>query len=897
MSFSRYFRRRRWDQERSRELEAYLELETTNNIARGMSPEESRYAARKKLGNPTLIREEIYHMNTLQFIETLWQDLRYGARLLRLNLGFTVVAVASLALGIGANTAIFQLLDAVRLRALPVKNPQELATVQIANFHGSCCSFNTRYSHFTYAQWEQIRDHQQAFSGIMAWSSYLFNLSVGGETRYAEVLMVSGDFFGVLGVPPALGRVLTPADDHHGCGSPGAVISDAFWHREYGADPSVVGKKLTVSGYPFEVVGVTPPGFFGVEVGRGFDVSIPLCGEAIVQGEYSVINKQWGWWLASMGRLKPGWTLARATAHLNSISPGIFQTTLPSNFKGETAEDYLGFKLAALPGDSGFSRLRTEYSDSLVLLLAISGLVLLIACANLANLMLARSSAREREVAVRLAVGASRTRLIRQFLSESLLLAGLGAIAGAVLASNLSRFLVSFLTTPLGPTFVDLAPDWRVLAFTAGLAILTCVLFGLTPALRVTLTAPGAVMKASSRGLTAGRERFGLRRMLVISQVALSLVLLVGALLFVRSFRNLITIDAGFRQSGILEVDLDLMRLKIPMERRLAVKRELITRIQGIPGVDGAAQVTIVPLSGSSWNQGIVIGQELKKSSFLTGITPGYFRTMQIPMMAGRDFDSHDTVASPRVAIVNQAFAQKYLGGTNPIGKTFQLEHGAGERNDSPTFEIVGEVKDSKYLDIKENFPAIAYFSEDQNREPDLFAAVLVRSNAPLTALISAVKRTVQEFNPDAGFDFKVFQTQIQESLLRERLMATLSGFFGFLAVLLATIGLYGVISYTVARRRNEIGIRMALGADRREVVRLVLREAVMLVAIGLAAGTIVALASATAATSMLYGLKPHDPATLILAICALAVVAGAASYLPARRAAALDPMTALREE
>jgi predicted permease len=353
-------------------------------------------------------------------------------------------------------------------------------------------------------------------------------------------------------------------------------------------------------------------------------------------------------------------------------------------------------------------------------------------------------------------------------------------------------------------------------------------------------------------------------------------------------------IDAGFRQSGILEVDLDLTRQKIPIERRWPVKRELIARMQSIPGVDGAAHTTIVPLSGSGWSQAVVIGQELRDPSLLTSVSPGYFHTMQIQIVAGRDFDFHDTLASPRVAVVNQAFARQYFSGLNPIGKTFRLKSGAGEKAD-PAFEIIGEVKDSKYLDIKESFVPIAYFSEDQDREPDSYAAILVRSNAPLATLISALKRTIREFSPDVGFDFKVFQAQIQESLLRERLMATLSGFFGLLAVVLATIGLYGVISYTAARRRNEIGIRMALGAGRREVIGLILREAGMLVAIGLAVGTMVALATATAATSMLYGLKPHDPTTLILAIAVLAVVAAFASYVPARRAASMDPMETLR--
>jgi putative ABC transport system permease protein len=824
----------------------------------------------------------------------LLQDIRHGLRLLLLNPGFALVAILSLALGIGANTAIFQLLDAVRLRSLPVQHPEQLAIVKIGNRDNASGSFSSRYSHVTNPQWEQIRAQQQGFSGIFAWSPEQMNLARGGEIRMANVLWVSGDFFDVLGVKPEVGRLLNATDDRRGC-SGAAVVSDAFWRREYGASPAALQKPLNLDGHPFDIVGVTPAQFFGVEVGRTFDIAIPLCVDPILRGEYARQDGRSDWWLALMGRLKPGWTLERATAQLDAISPALFQATLPQRFQADDAKYYLAYKLKAFPAENGFSELRSDYSNPLWMLLAIAGLVLLIACANLANLMLARASAREKEIAVRLALGASRGRLIRQLLSESLLLACAGAIAGILLARVLSSVLVAMISTQSDTMFLDLAPDYRVLGFTAALAVFTCILFGLAPALRATKSNPASAMRASGRGLTANRERFGLRRVLVVTQVALSLVLLVGALLFVGSLRNLMSVDAGFRQDGILIANLGFGSLKVPTDRRVEYRRQLVEKIRAIPGVVSAAHTNIRPLSGSGWNQSIHIDGKKKGGSQLTRVTPGYFATLNTPLVAGRDFDDHDVKAGLQVAIVNEAFAKKYFDGANPIGKRFGFEGDKGET--PPVFEVVGVVKNTKYYELREDFKPIAFFPDAQDNRPGPYANVVVRADVPLAALIPAIKRTVAEASPDIDVDFHPFKTTILDGLLQERLMATLSGFFGALAAVLAVIGLYGVISYMVARRTNEIGIRMALGADGRGIVRLILREAVLLLSIGLAVGVGLSLATARTASSMLFGLKPYDPATLAFAIATLAVVAIAASYIPARRAAGVDPMVALREE
>lgn len=832
------------------------------------------------------------------WIDRRWQDIRYGARQLRMNPGFTVVALLSLALGIGANTAIFQLVDAVRLRTLPVRDPQELGYIDFQKGAMRSGWFSSRSARFTYAQWDLIRSQQQAFSGTLAWSAARFNLAPSGVARYAEGLYVSGEFFRILGVPPALGRTFTAEDDKLDCASPGAVISYAFWQREFGGDPNAVGRTLTLEGRSFPVIGVTPPSFFGVDVGHRYDVALPLCADKLMSDDgKGRIGARGAWWIAAMGRLKPGWTVQRASAHLRALSPGIMQGSLPPSYRADEAKHYLANKLEVSSGATGVSGLRREYGTPLWLLLATTGLVLLIACANLANLLLARASVREREIAVRQALGAARGRLIAQLLAESLLLAVLGAALGAVLAQVLSRALVAFLTTAGNSMFVDLALDGSVLGFTAALAVGTCLLFGLLPALRATRIAPASVMRASGRGLSAGRERFSWRRALVIAQVALSLVLLVGALLFVRSFRNVLAVDPGFRPEGIVAVDVDLGRAHYSKERRTVVYHELLQRLSARPGITSAAQTLFIPVGGSGWNEmGSAEGATTpNKEINFNRVGPGYFRTLGTPLMAGRDFNQNDTVSAPKVAIVNEAFVKQIFSGQNPLGHSFRVQGPAGKPD--PTYQIVGIVRNTKYYDLREDFVPISFLPMDQDDDPNTGATFLLRTSTPLADVFSGVKAAVAEVHPQLGINFHVLTKQLQESLLRDRLMATLSGAFGLLAGLLATLGLYGVIAFMVARRRNEIGVRIALGADRARVVRLVLREAGLLLAIGLIIGTGLSLWAGRAASALLFGLKPHDPATLAGAIAVLAAVALIASYAPARRASRLDPMDALREE
>ncbi len=826
------------------------------------------------------------------------QDVRYALRMLRNNPGFTAVAVLTLALGIGANTAIFQLLDSIRLTALPLKNPDQLAQVRIIQPHGRTGNFTSSNPDLTYPLWEQIRALQQGFSGMFAWSDSRFNISPSGETHYVNGLYVSGDFFRVLGVQPRLGRLLTVEDDQRGCGSPGAVLSEAFWKREYGGEASALGRKITIEHHLFEIVGVTPASFYGLEVGRQFDVAVPVCADPLIRGEDSRLNETHDWWLSVMGRLKPGWTSERASAQLAAVSPQIFEATVMTKFGAEEAKHYLTFHLGVLPAGTGVSEIRKDYETPLNLLLAIAGFVLLIACTNLASLMLARANAREREIAIRLALGASRGRLIRQLMVESFLLAAGGAGLGLLLSQSVGKFLVALISTQQNQVFVNLAPDWRVLGFTLGLAVLTCFLFGLAPALRATRNGSAEVLKTGARGNTTGRERFGLRRGLVTVQVALSLVLLVGAFLFSRSLGMLLSVDPGFRANGILITDLDLTELKLAADHRQPFKRDLLEQVRAIPGVDAAAETEVVPLSRNMSNNEVWMdGQDprQRKTVNRSWVSPGYFHTMDTPLLAGRDFDERDTANSPKVAIVNQSFARALAHGANPIGMSFHTPVGPH----FPEFivQIVGVVKDTKYSDLRDENVAIAFAPVAQDPDPDDFDTLMIRSHVPPGETISAVKRRLADAYPEIRLTFHLFESDIRDTLVRERLMATLSGFFGFLAAVLAVIGLYGVMSYVVQRRTNEIGIRMALGAGRVSILSMILRDAFVLLAIGIVIGLGLSVALGRTTSSLLFGVKPADPITLGMAAALLAAVAAAASYIPARRASKLDPMVALRYE
>jgi len=819
-------------------------------------------------------------------LETLTHDLRYAIRALRSSPAFASVAILSLALGIGANTAIFSLINSVILKTLPVSHPEQLVRLNLSDS-----------TNFTNPLWEQIRDRQDVFSGVFAVGSGRFNLAAGGEARFADSNFVSGQFFDTLGLPPVVGRTFTAADDRREC--PGtAVLGNGFWLKEYGGRADVVGKFISLDNHPFEILGVVGPGFTGVDVGSATDVYVPVCAEKIIRGEYSSLDRRSNWWLAIIGRPKPGVPLSQVKARLATLAPDVMKMTLPPNWKAEQQQGYLKNMLDARPVAEVVSFLRKQYQLALTILMVITGLVLLIACANVANLLLARSAGRQREIAIRMALGLSRGRLMRQLLTESLLLSLTGAALGIVFANWGARLLVRFLSSYGNQVYLDLNVDLRVLAFTAGIAILTGLLFGLAPAWRGTRVDPQSAMKANARGVIEG-SRFGLGKTLVMVQVALSLLLVVGAGLMLSTFFRLASLDPGFEREHILLTQVDLRGGHYQPEQREAAFQEILSRLRALPGVRSASASEMTPVSGSFWTEDLLIDGYASKGPqdtlvYFNRVSDGYFDTLGTALIAGRDFNQHDTLQSPKVAIVNQTVAKKFFTGQNPIGKRYRMDVG---KTPGPEVEIIGVVKDAKYGSLREESLPTGYVPVSQEKTfTSRTFEVRVAGGAP-SAMIPAVKFAMAAVNRDLSLEFTTLAGQIDESLNRERLLATLSGFFGALALLLAMIGLYGVMSYNVARRRNEIGIRMALGAEQSRVLQMVLREVATLVFIGVAIGLVATLATTRFVATFLYGLKPNDPTTLVSAVLALALVAIFAGYLPARRASRLDPMTALREE
>jgi predicted permease len=809
-------------------------------------------------------------------------SLRYALRQLQLNPTFALVVIVSLALGIGANTAVFQLLDAVRLRSLPIHDPKELTEIKIVGGNHGFGVTNGQYAQLTRPIWKEIKQHHEPFSGVFAWSTQGQTIGRGSQSHPVQALEVSGEFFPVLGILPWRGRLFVPEDENSSCTISQVVVSYPYWQNQMGGRELGNKDTLLIEGHLAQVIGVTPPGFFGLAVGQSFDVAFPFCHEKEGHGEIFDIS--------IMGRLRPGWSIERASAQMGALSPGIFEITAPAGYSSQAIQRFKQYRLGVYPASAGVSQLRADYDSSLWLLLIITGLVLLIACANLANLMLARASAREREFAVRSALGASRIHLLGQSLSESCLLAVIGTTLGIGLAQVLNRVLVWALSTGNNTVILSTETDLRVLFFAASVALLTCIVFGLAPALRSMSAHPlGAIQ--SIRNMTGSRDRFSMQRLMVIMQISVSLVLLVGALLFIRSFNRLLTIDTGIRERGITLAFFGFAESHLPPASFEEFKRELLEEVRSVPGVQSAATTTNVPLLGGSWTHGIHIGTTEGWSKF-AWVSPDYFKTMGIPLEMGRGFNQNDTATSPRVAVVNQAFIRQWVGRSNPIGQT--LRTGEEPGYPSTVYQIVGVIPDTKYNDIRGVTPPMTFAPSSQFPAEGPWTAMMIYSE---TSLEAAIKRKIAQNHPEIVTDFSDFQQDIRDGLIREKLLALLSGFFGILAALLAMVGLYGVIAYIVARRRQEIGIRVALGANRGQVVAMVMRESLRLLLIGLGVGTVLALVAGRGVESLLFGLKPYDPLVLFGSIGLLTVIAALASFLPAQRAARIDPMVALRYE
>lgn len=830
--------------------------------------------------------------NSVGPMRDIGQDLRYAIRTLRRSPGFALVAILTLALGMGANAAIYQLVDAVRLRPLPVKDPQQLVVVALAGGRPFGRQI-TEYPALTNAVWEHFRQHQTALRDVMAWSPGPLQLDDEVASGSAQGLFVSGEFFNTLGVAPYLGRMFTPSDDRSGCGARAAVVSYGFWQRRFAGDSAAIGKTITLNGQPVEVIGVTPPGFFGVEVGRAYDVAVPLCSHAMLGQERDWLTNGRTWWVTVMGRTKPGESLEQVNATLQTTSVATFEATLPPGIQAGDAQAYRTLTLLATPGAAGLSVLRDQYGDPLLILLITTGLVLLVACTNLANLILARASAREHEFSLRLAIGASWSRLVRQLMVENALLAAGGALTGLALGAIASRFLIEFLDPGLS---VELQVDVRLIGFMLLTSILTCLTFGLIPAWRASRVAAGDAMKAGARRIAGGRDAAWARRALVVAQIALSLVLAFGALLFAATLRNLLAVDTGFQTAGVVVARIDFSRFPVPPDGRSAFKRELLDQIRSIPGVTGAAEVRHVPMGGTGttlefWREGA--DPATRQGLRVNRVSEDYFRVMGSGLIAGRPFTSRESSASARVAIVNQAFLHRMGLANNPLGEILRV----GDLPNSEAYEIVGLVSDTKYGSLRERPRPIVFLPVDPAGDPRPFTDFMVRSAVLRGQLQTDIRQALAGRNPLLGVDVQVYDDMIRRRIGPERLMGVLSAFFGCLSLLIAAIGLYGVMSFLVTQRTNEMGLRFALGAGRSHVVGLVLREAAVLSGLGLALGSALALAGADTVRSLVFGVGPRDVLPIALACMLLGTVAILASLVPAWRAARVEPLAALHAQ
>jgi predicted permease len=891
---TRLFRRGKLETQLDSELRFHVEQQTADNIAAGMSPAEARRRALAQFGGFEYMKEETRDARGTHFLESLLQDIRFAFRILRKTPLITGIALLSLALGIGANTAIFSLIDAVMLRMLPVQNPQQLVQIEFK----SPMSENPRWT-VTNPIWEQVRDHQDAFASVFAWRLANFDLANGGQEDTVSGVYASGAYFTTLGVRPAAGRLLAPSDDVRGCRGV-AVLGYGFWQSHYGGAESAIGSFIRLSGYSFPIIGVAQRGFSGTEIGTPFDVAIPVCAATILGRS---LDARASWWLSMMGRLKPGVSVEQANARMKALSPLLFGAVVPPEFPPKSQDVFRKntfFTVPAATGAAGFSGLRQQYGQPLEILMFVVALVLLIACANIASLLLARSAARQKEIAVRLSLGASRGRLIRQVLTESIVLSGVGALLGVFFARWGSALLVRFVSAQQSQVFLDLKIDDRVLVFTVAVAVLCGLLFGILPAFRATHVSAMSAMKEGQSQGAGGRPQSVTARWIVAVQVALSLILLIGTGLFIRTFANLMTLNAGFDPNKVLLVDTNVHGAKLPDAALVPLYGQILAKLQALPGVVSASQCWLMPLSGSEWNMDVTVpGYQppsgLEPLVYLNWVTPGYFSTMRAPLLEGRNFDARDSAASTRVVIVNQLLAQTYFPGQDPIGKHLSFP---GSHSVNQPLEIIGVVQNAKYDSLAQDFLSTAYFPLAQMSaavgEDTIFE---IRTATAPGALIPAVRDAMAGINKSASLKFTTLKQQADDSVLQEHLMAVLSGFFGSLALLLTAIGLYGVMAYAVTQRTHEIGIRMALGAQQGSIIRLVLRDAVVVLSVGIAAGLLASIWITRLVQQLLFGVKPIDPWSLALAVVAMVTVAFVATYIPARRAMKVDPMVALRYE
>ncbi len=874
------------------EMAFHMEMRAKDNRAHGMSQPEAEQDARRRFGNAAVLREETRDSDVAGWLDSVFQDLRYAFRTLGRTPVLTGVVVLSLALGIGANTAIFTFTNALLLRSLPVKDPGQIHQLFLTGKEGGRGNPT-----FNYPIFRELRADQKIFDGMVAWSEDRFDAASGGEARMLDGAYVNGEMFETLGLRPALGRGFTPGDDTPEGAV--AVLSHNFWKRQFGSDPAVLEKTLRLSGKPFRIIGVAPEGFNGMRPGGKFDVMIPTQAQLYLQPDTPILKSSSYWWLEVFGRLKPGMTEAQGAAAIQALAQGVLEKTRPTDIPQEFAKGYTSQSLTIRPAARGTTEGRGTYRTAVVILNVVVGLVLLIACANIANLLLARATAREREMAVRIALGASRRRVIRQLLTESMLLSFTGGALGLAIAPAAANLLLRASTTPDDRLYLDVTPDPVVLGFTFFAAVLCGVLFGAAPAWRASRVAPHPGLRESSGTVSDRRGR--LRQGLVLAQVSLSVVLLVGSVLFLQTFWKLLNADHGFQQDKVLMVRVSAERTGLKAQELTDLRRITLERLKQTPGVASAAAVDIPPVSNIGWNGEIELrdaaGSSSRFISWFNLVSDDYFKTIGTPLMAGRTFGVEDSLGARKVLIVNEQFARKAFGGRNAVGQVVYTRGGTRSNPVWEPVEIVGMVKDTRYRRLREKSELIAYLPYSQEESAGPRTNYVLRSAGDMPSLIASVKTAITEVNPNLGFTLRPLTEQIENAMIVERLLAGLCLLFGLMALFLSALGLFGLLSYSVAQRKGEIGLRMALGATPSDVVRLVIGQSSLIVVLGAGAGAGLAAWASPYAADMLYGVQATDPSIYALCVGILLVIAAGASWLPALRATRLDPVQSLRHE